>query len=201
MIHLRWQDVPGWFDFQEIYDQAVKESKDGDTFVEVGVFLGRSTLYLAEKVKESGKRINLYAVDLFDHKDWEGAIRRNHVAPYLDAPDEFPHCSGVDHYTAIRYVLTASGMWDRINLVHGASLDAAKMFSDHSLRFVFLDADHGYQSVREDLAAWSPKVMPGGILAGHDYVSQWPGVIQAVNERFQYRQLEPPSSWKVRIAA
>lgn len=202
MNYLSWRDVPGWFDFQNIYDQAVREAKDGDTFVEVGVFLGRSTLYLAEKVKESGKRITLYAVDLFNHKDWEGAIKRNHVAPYLDAPGEFPQCAGVDHYHAMRYVLRASGLWNLIHVVQASSVEASRLFRQSSLRFVFLDADHQYKSIREDLEVWQPKIMLGGILAGHDYVEQWPGVIQAVNERFgSTRELEPPSSWKVRIAA
>ena len=37
-----WQDIPGFFDFADIYDQAVDEAKDGDTLIEVGAFLGKS---------------------------------------------------------------------------------------------------------------------------------------------------------------
>ena len=31
-----------------------------------------------------------------------------------------------------------------------------------------MDADHSYDSVRNDVAAWRSKVRPGGILCGHD---------------------------------
>ena len=50
------------------------------------------------------------------------------------------------------------------------SVEAAARVSDHSFDFVYIDARHDYESVKEDLEAWSAKVRPGGILAGHDYV-------------------------------
>jgi predicted O-methyltransferase YrrM len=49
------------------------------------------------------------------------------------------------------------------------SLEAAARVEDASLDFVYIDARHDYDSVREDVLAWLPKVRPGGILAGHDY--------------------------------
>ena len=58
---------------------------------------------------------------------------------------------------------------DRRLLVRSQSLAAAAAFPDNSLDFVFIDADHTYEAVRSDIAAWAPKVRPGGIIAGHDY--------------------------------
>ena len=49
------------------------------------------------------------------------------------------------------------------------SVEAAAEVADDSLQFVYIDANHSYDAVLEDLAAWSPKVQPGGIIAGHDY--------------------------------
>lgn len=49
------------------------------------------------------------------------------------------------------------------------SLHAARRFDDESLDLVFLDADHTYEGVTEDLRAWWPKVRRGGWLGGHDY--------------------------------
>lgn len=49
------------------------------------------------------------------------------------------------------------------------STDAAKTVPDGSLDFVFIDGNHSYRFVLQDLAAWTPKIRPGGILAGHDY--------------------------------
>ena len=52
---------------------------------------------------------------------------------------------------------------------------------------VFIDANHEYTHVKQDILAWLPKVRPGGILAGHDYAPEIPmfsGVKQAVDEVF-----------------
>ena len=48
--------------------------------------------------------------------------------------------------------------------------EAARRISDHTLDFVYLDARHDYESVRDDLVDWFPKIRAGGILAGHDYI-------------------------------
>lgn len=50
------------------------------------------------------------------------------------------------------------------------SVEAAKEFKDGSLDFVYIDGNHRFEQVVADLAAWAPKVRPGGIIAGHDYL-------------------------------
>lgn len=62
------------------------------------------------------------------------------------------------------------------------SPEAAAWLADGSVDLVFVDGDHNYEPVRQDLAAWRPKLRAGGILAGHDYSLVYPGVVQAVNE-------------------
>ena len=51
------------------------------------------------------------------------------------------------------------------------SLEAAKLIPDGSLDFVYIDANHRYFEVSQDIRAWLPKVRPGGVLCGHDYFS------------------------------
>jgi Methyltransferase domain len=50
------------------------------------------------------------------------------------------------------------------------SEEAASLFENGSLDFVYLDADHSFESVWQDLSVWYPKVRIGGILAGHDFL-------------------------------
>jgi Methyltransferase domain len=57
----------------------------------------------------------------------------------------------------------------RAVFVRQTSLDATQFFDDGSLDFVYLDANHEYESVLKDMEAWYPKVKKGGILAGDDY--------------------------------
>ena len=49
------------------------------------------------------------------------------------------------------------------------SLSAVKLFRDKSLDFVYIDANHDFDHVMMDIIEWSKKVIPGGIVAGHDY--------------------------------
>jgi len=62
------------------------------------------------------------------------------------------------------------------------SLQASCVVQDESLDFVFIDADHGYEYVKEDINAWYPKVRNGGLVSGHDYQRKHLGTIRAVDE-------------------
>lgn len=50
------------------------------------------------------------------------------------------------------------------------SMEAVKKFKDESLDFVYIDGNHDFKNVTDDLAEWSKKVRKGGIVSGHDYV-------------------------------
>lgn len=74
---------------------------------------------------------------------------------------------------------------DRAQMYRMTSAAAAPKFEDASLDFVFIDAGHGYDDVKEDLDLWVRKVKPGGVIIGHDYApNTFPGVVKAVDERF-----------------
>ncbi|CAE8643805.1 unnamed protein product [Polarella glacialis] len=47
----------------------------------------------------------------------------------------------------------------------------AEHYPDESFDFVYVDALHDRKSVLRDLRTWWPKLRPGGVMAGHDYVS------------------------------
>lgn len=54
-------------------------------------------------------------------------------------------------------------------LVPRFSMDAVKWFNGRSLDFVYIDANHEFRHVVDDIVEWSKKVRPGGIVSGHDY--------------------------------
>lgn len=59
----------------------------------------------------------------------------------------------------------------RVTLMRALSVDAAPEFADRSLDFVYIDGNHRYEAVLEDLAAWARKVKKGGLLGGHDFLN------------------------------
>ena len=73
------------------------------------------------------------------------------------------------------------------------------MFPNESLDFVFIDAGHMYEEVKEDISLWLPKVKPGGVISGHDYSNKWPGVAAAVNEMFGKPTEIHGTIWVIRL--
>lgn len=54
-------------------------------------------------------------------------------------------------------------------IMRAFSVDAATAVPDGSLDLLYVDGNHVYDAVIEDLTFWAPKVRHGGIIAGHDY--------------------------------
>lgn len=70
---------------------------------------------------------------------------------------------------------------DQYRLIRGNSVDVANTIEDGSLDWIYIDADHKYESVMADYHAWMPKVRLGGIVSGHDYGDNEPGVKKFVD--------------------
>ena len=54
-------------------------------------------------------------------------------------------------------------------LIKEKSIFTAEMFPDKYFDLVYIDADHRYEAVSQDIKVWMPKVKDNGILCGHDY--------------------------------
>jgi len=80
-----------------------------------------------------------------------------------------------------------------VTIIKKASMEAVKYFAPNSVDFVWIDGNHAFDWVMEDIIYWSRIVRPGGIVAGHDYGTKYPywGVIQAVNAYVDYNKIDP----------
>jgi hypothetical protein len=81
------------------------------------------------------------------------------------------------------------------------SVNVSEEFSDGHFDLVFIDGDHSFEGVREDIEAWWPKVRKGGWIGGHDYLKtgNFPGVHKAVDMSFGDNvELDEDSTWWVR---
>jgi hypothetical protein len=62
------------------------------------------------------------------------------------------------------------GFEDRAFMLRMKGEFACELFQDNSLDFVYIDANHTYDAVKEDIKNWYPKVKSGGLVMGHDYL-------------------------------
>jgi hypothetical protein len=76
----------------------------------------------------------------------------------------------------------------RVKIIRKNSIQASKKFKDRSLDFVFIDAGHSFESVKNDIMAWLPKIKSSGFIGGHDYNRS--GVKQAIEFMFQHSVIE-----------
>ena len=157
----------GWFSYPNIYSRIAKRFPSGSRFVEIGCWKGKSAAYMCVEIANSDKNIEFFCVDT-----WEGSVEHEGIKELPKLYDIF-----IDNMRPVGEYYFPLKM---------TSLEAVKKFKDNSLDFVFIDASHEYEDVRDDIIAWYPKVKPGGIIAGHEYYHEeydwFPGVKQAVNE-------------------
>jgi predicted O-methyltransferase YrrM len=167
-----YQYIHGWFDFQTLYTKMVEDHSTNSHFVEVGAFYGKSAAYMAVEIANSGKNIKFDVVDT-----WRGSPEHQENA--WDYQPEMVDDTAFETFK--QNLKPAEGYYNPVKL---PSTEAAKLYEDNSLDFVFIDAAHEYESVKSDIEAWYPKVKSGGFIGGHDYVPGQYGVYRAVDERF-----------------
>lgn len=155
-----YQNIQGWSDgIPQFYDQIINwaktEKRDFYHFVEVGTWRGKSAAYMTVEIINSGLNIQFDCVDT-----WKGS--QNEMV-HLNDP-------AVIHNTLYEeFIENMKPVEGHFRPVRMTSLEAAECYDDKSLDFVFIDAQHDYESVKSDILAWRPKVRIGGILSGHDY--------------------------------
>ena len=158
-----------WFDSPNVYKMLVENCRDDGKIVELGAWKGRSSAFLVVEAYNKSPKIEVHIVDTWGGNPFDGSEDQS-----TDAYSKF---------TSNMSILARPYQAHRMT-----TNEAAGLFKDESLDSVFIDADHSYEAVKMDIQNWMPKVRKGGILAGHDYTSAWPGVIKAVNEIFPKAQ-------------
>lgn len=71
---------------------------------------------------------------------------------------------------------------NKIEVLQGLSVAMASKIPDNSLGMVYIDCWHEYEGVKRDLEFYFPKVVSGGVVAGHDFLNMSYGVNRAVKE-------------------
>lgn len=178
--------VPGWFHSHKLYEAVVDKCYHGSVFVELGSYFGESTIYMAKLLEERNIEAELYAIDLMVWCEWmdmmpyESEIKRNE---HLLVRKMF----GRSMERIFAHYIKKYRVANRIKLLLQDSIKAANLYDDGSVDFVYLDTEHSYERVSEEIKAWYSKVKPQGTIGGDDF--NWNdrgdgGVRRAIEEQF-----------------
>ena len=152
MAYKSWKDIPGEVPPQdtELLIQIVESLPKDAIIVELGTCLGSSGVAMAQASR--GTKRKLFLVDNFDpvgHKE-----RGGWVMPSRELLEQN---------------LADCGVRSRCEILEGNSAEIGVNWNGPAIDFLFIDADHSFNGVTNDLASWASHVKKGGTIALHDY--------------------------------
>jgi predicted O-methyltransferase YrrM len=153
--------VDGWLGPREgklLYALAAAADPAG-CIVEIGSWHGKSTIWLAAGAR-AGRGARVVAID-------------PHTGTYLRAEGESTEA-------ALRRNLERAGLAEQVEVLAATSEQAASGWT-RPVSLLWIDGDHEYESVRQDLELWEPHLLPGATVALHD-TFVWRGPEQVVRE-------------------
>jgi predicted O-methyltransferase YrrM len=142
---------------------------DGARILEIGSFLGGSTTAIGHGILSRG--CELYCLDCWHDYRTQGFIDSGLVPK-----------NASDFEIMSRFLSTTSFLGDQIRILKGRSNQFASLLPDQFFDVVFVDGAHDYESVIFDMALALRVIKPSGLICGHDYHMDGPGVVQAVDE-------------------
>lgn len=160
-IYMKPQFGEDWFTYATLYSEMVSKFPSGSHFIEIGSWKGKSSAYMAVEIANSEKSIRFDCIDPWPNWKPDGE--------YFETNCENLYETFLNNVDPVK---------DYLNPVRLTSMEAVNNYQDNSLDFVFIDGNHEYEYVFNDIKHWILKVKSGGILAGHDY--HYPPVIDAV---------------------
>lgn len=186
------KDIPGWnSDITPWATWIAPRIPRGGTYLEVGVFLGASLAVMGELRPD----IDLIAVD-----PWIAEPSHGWLGLGIFESD-VKRCGGDLFLSFLTNMINhAPDTLKRTRVIRGT---AETVTLHEKVDMLFIDGAHDYSSVRADLHAFASLVRPGGIISGHDYERDWPGVVQAVNGYFGHAPIQgtpdgrSPACWWV----
>jgi len=117
----------------------------------VGAEVGVERGYYSKSLLDANPGLKLYCVDAWQaYEGYRDHTRQEKLDRYYQSTVELLKPYNVE-------------------ILKGWSLDMAKKVPDNSLDFVYIDANHDFRHLIEDVDTWAKKVRKGGIVAGHDY--------------------------------
>jgi hypothetical protein len=135
-------------------EELIKILKPSGNGIEIGVQLG----IFAKHILRSCDNLKLYLLDCWDQQS---------NSTYEDV-------ANLDNHTQAQYMINTISntleSFQNVRIIKGYSDEFVDLFKDNFFDFVYVDANHAYDAVKNDLTKWFPKLKKGGLFSGHDYI-------------------------------
>lgn len=135
---------------QFLYNNYLSENKEYK-MIEIGSYMGESTMMFAS----SNVFKEIYTIEPF--KNVDGKI------------EGFNQKNDYNWDTIYNEFQTNTRFFNNISLHKDFSYNVADKFEDKSMDFIYIDGDHSYDQVKQDLEMYLPKLKDNGVIGGHDY--------------------------------
>jgi predicted O-methyltransferase YrrM len=148
--------VPGWFnEGSAALLYGIMRERHSPTVVEIGSYLGRSTVFFALTLERLGGAGRVVAID--PHTGDRQHLERlgTNTLPSYDLFLQHCRAAGVEH---------------RIDAQVATSLEAAERWSG-PIDLLFVDGWHSYDAVVADGEAWLPHLSDQGVVLFDDYLA------------------------------
>ena len=133
----------------------VKKLEAGDIFLEIGTQYGKST---AAAIWQAPEGVIFYTCDIEDFPQPD---------PTRLSRSKF---------------FESEGLNEVCTFIKGNSLEIARNWKHGLLSMIFIDAEHTYEAVEQDMIAWIPYLKSGGFIAFHDYADSQFTVMGAIDK-------------------
>lgn len=174
----RWECVSRRFDKNE-------KSLIG---AEVGVYKGS----MSKNLLKSMPNLFLFMIDRWSEYSESEKIENGNTSMSMRKQSSFDVAYEKVKKIRMKY-------YRRSGIINRSSTDASNAFKNKTFDFVFIDADHSYQAVKNDIKSWIDKIKLGGYICGHDYHRE--SVKKAVKEFFPINKIESDddNTWFVKL--
>jgi len=151
-------NIPGYLTIEDmlVIQGLAKELPSEGIFVEVGSFLGKSTVEWAKSLKGLNKNYKIIAIDSFNSPI--DILRDLLKKAEFDIPESNSHTEMFQYY-----------IQDYSNIKPLEAFFNQDFVFDQKVAGVFEDSDHSQRTLSFALPYWWERIVPGGILSGHDY--------------------------------
>lgn len=165
-----YNDMDGYASSISHYKKYFKEllkKNHCKVVIEIGSFLGKSSIEIAKMLSDDGMII---AVDTWDITDPTNPVQNSRC---IRKYKEMEKNGKPELYTQFLSNCKKSGMYHKITPLRMKSEVAAKIIDKKVTKsapvLLYIDGDHSEEGVSKDLNAWFPVIHPDSVICGDDW--------------------------------